>query len=271
MVLDGELTQEEAEVHPHRSILTRSVGVDLAVEVDEEEIAVEPGDRLLLCTDGLTGMIRDTQIARILAVEPDPQRAVERLIREANDAGGVDNITAVVIDLEEGDPGEGSERRSSAAVAPRPDPGPSGATDEVVHGEPAPGSVGRRSAGVTSRPAASARLPRLPWPRLAVWVGVGLGIVVVAFVGLRIYVDSQWYVGVSDGRVAVFRGVPAEVAGFELHHVVLETTIPAPEAEALALYRDLDSGITADSRGEADAIVRQIRLDVASAAGATSP
>jgi hypothetical protein len=82
-------------------------------------------------------------------------------------------------------------------------------------------------------------------------------------VGLRLYLDMQWFVGVSGGRVAIFRGVPAEVAGFELHSVVLETTIPAEEAESLALYRGLSEGITADDRDGADAIVEQIRQDVA--------
>ncbi len=91
----------------------------------------------------------------------------------------------------------------------------------------------------------------------------------LAFVGFRVYLDTQWYVGVSDGRVAIFRGIPAEVAGFELHHVVVQTTIPAEDAQALAYYRDLDQGITADDRTAADAIVEQIQSDLAQASGAT--
>jgi hypothetical protein len=77
-------------------------------------------------------------------------------------------------------------------------------------------------------------------------------------------------VGVSSGRVAVFRGVPAEVAGLDLHSVVEETTIPAEDAEALALYRELSDGITADDREGADEIVEQIRSDVTDAR-ASSP
>jgi hypothetical protein len=82
-------------------------------------------------------------------------------------------------------------------------------------------------------------------------------------VGLRVYLDTQWYVGVSGGHVAVFRGVPAEVGGFSLHSVVTETEISASDAESLALYRDLGDGITAEGRGGAEAIVAQIREDVA--------
>ena len=77
------------------------------------------------------------------------------------------------------------------------------------------------------------------------------------------YTDSQWYVGVSNGHVAVYRGVPSTVAGFRLHHVVVETSISAADVESLAVYRDLAAGITAASRPEAEAIVEQIRKDVA--------
>lgn len=111
------------------------------------------------------------------------------------------------------------------------------------------------------RPLAHAR-------RAIVWIAATLAIVVLAFVGFRVYLDTQWYVGVSDGRVAVFRGIPAEVAGFQLHHVVVETAIVAQDVQALALYRDLDEGITAGDRAEADAIVQQIRDDLAQMGGA---
>jgi hypothetical protein len=62
---------------------------------------------------------------------------------------------------------------------------------------------------------------------VGIWTGVTLAIVALGLVGLRLYLDTQWFVGVSNGRVAIFRGVPAEVGGFELHSVVVETSIPA--------------------------------------------
>src|SRR3990170_7552045 len=77
MVMDGELTEAEAEVHPHRSILTRSIGVDGNVDVDEIDLDAKPGDRLLLCSDGLTGMLPDAEIERILVQELDPNIAVQ--------------------------------------------------------------------------------------------------------------------------------------------------------------------------------------------------
>jgi protein phosphatase len=89
-----------------------------------------------------------------------------------------------------------------------------------------------------------------------------VALALVALVGLRLYLDTQWYVGVSDGHVAIFRGIPTEVAGFELHHVVVETTISAQKAESLVVYRDLGDGRTAEDREGASAIVEQIRQDV---------
>jgi protein phosphatase len=101
---------------------------------------------------------------------------------------------------------------------------------------------------------------------VGVRAGVAVAAVVLVAFAVRLYLDTQWFVGVSNGRVAIFRGVPAEVAGFHLSSVVVETSIPAEDAEALALYRDdLSDGITADDREGAEAIVEQIRTDVAQA------
>jgi serine/threonine protein phosphatase PrpC len=257
MVTEGEITEEEAETHPHRSILTRALGVDGAVAVDEGIVELRDGDRLLLCTDGLTGMVRDAEIEAVLKETPDPQEAVERLVRMANRAGGVDNITAVILDFAEGDPSAPANEREHH-----------GATE-----------AGARSAVPTSTPVEATDLsgvdrPMPPPPRdrsrvgrrVGIGAGITVAVVVLGVVALRLYLDTQWYVGVSNGRVAVFRGVPAEIAGLDLSSVVIETTIAAEEAEALAVYRDsLPEGITADDREGAEAIVEQIRVDVARA------
>lgn len=233
MVSEGEISEEEAETHPQRSVLTRALGVDTVVDVDEDTFQVRPGDRLLLCTDGLTSMVSEDQIGEVLRTVRDPQEAAERLVRMANEAGGVDNTTVVVLDFSEDDPAAAPDEqaRAGAAIAPAP--------------------AGRR-----------ARSPRLPTRRMLLWAGVVVAVAVVGLVGLRLYLDAQWYVGVSNGHVAIFRGIPTEVAGFELHHVVVETTIPAGQAESLAVYRDLGDGITAEDRERASAIVEQIRRDV---------
>jgi protein phosphatase len=249
MVQEGEITESEAETHPHRSILTRALGVEEGLLVDEAFVDLREGDRLLLCTDGLTAMVSDDRIREVLEGVRDPREAAERLVRAANEAGGIDNITVVVMDVA-GDGMTGSRETAGPTSVPAP---------PVRHDTvPAPGPPPSNAARSASR-AATAR-------RVGVRAGVAVAVIVLVALALRLYLDTQWFVGVSNGRVAIFRGVPAEVAGIHLGSVVVETTIPAQDAEALALYRDdLSEGITADDREGAEAIVEQIRTDVAQA------
>jgi PPM family protein phosphatase len=94
----GLLTPEQARKNPYRHVITRALGIDPELEVDSRTIEVRPDDAFLLCTDGLTEMVDDETIRRILE-DASAQEAAERLVREANDRGGVDNITVVVIQI----------------------------------------------------------------------------------------------------------------------------------------------------------------------------
>jgi PPM family protein phosphatase len=97
LVSHGVIRPEEARRHPHRHVVTNVLGGDEAgVRVDVQRASLEAGDRLLLCSDGLTDMLDDQRIAAILAKEPEPESACRSLVAEANEAGGKDNITAVV-------------------------------------------------------------------------------------------------------------------------------------------------------------------------------
>jgi len=213
--------------------------VDMFVDVDDDVVQVRSGDRLLLCTDGLTGMVSEDEIKEVLQDIADPAEAAERLVRAANEAGGVDNITVVILDFS--DDGRAQD-------------GP--AQDGLAQDGLAPVA---RAEGPAKEPPPRA----FPWKRMAIWVGAAVAVIVLGLVGLRAYLDTQWYVGVSEGSVAIYRGIPAEVAGFRLHHVVVETTIPADVAESFG--RDLDQGIIAEDREAANAIVEQIRSDVEAA------
>jgi protein phosphatase len=97
MLTAGRMTEEEAEVHPYRSVLTRVVGLETAIDVDVQTLDLAAGDRILLCSDGVTAMIDDTGIGAALA-ERDPERAAEALVAAANAAGGIDNISVVLVD-----------------------------------------------------------------------------------------------------------------------------------------------------------------------------
>jgi protein phosphatase len=95
----GILTAAEAESSSMQNVLLRALGTQSEVEVDIEQVALFPNDVLLLCSDGLTRMVIEAEIAGTLQAEPDPQKAAEKLINLANEGGGVDNITAIVVSL----------------------------------------------------------------------------------------------------------------------------------------------------------------------------
>jgi serine/threonine protein phosphatase PrpC len=92
----GALTPEQARTSPYRNVITRALGIDDEVKADFSEQMLQRDDRLLLCTDGLTGMIGDAEISRLLT-SGTPDEAVHKLLAAANDGGGLDNITAVVV------------------------------------------------------------------------------------------------------------------------------------------------------------------------------
>lgn len=229
MVKAGEITRSEAEVHPHRNVVTRSIGTEPEVPVDEQSVALLEGDRILLCSDGLTGMVTEDQIQAILETTDDPQEAADRLIRAANRAGGIDNITAVVLDVQEGSSEE-------AAAAPRPVSDRRGASPAARR------SV--RKAGVVAL--------------------IVVAVLALLGIGGRVYLHSQWYVGVSgDGYVAVFQGVPAKPLGIHLSSLQTEyKDLSATDIASFDIYKGLPSGITANSRTDAEAIVTQMRADV---------
>ncbi|MCL2324623.1 MAG: Stp1/IreP family PP2C-type Ser/Thr phosphatase [Actinomycetia bacterium] len=112
MLRSGHITSEEARVHPQRSVITRALGSDPELIVDRFEIDVLRGDRLLICSDGLTSMVDDEHITTILNARSDPHQAALDLIAAANKAGGTDNISVIVIDIDEDQPQSRTHRRS---------------------------------------------------------------------------------------------------------------------------------------------------------------
>ncbi len=197
MVRDGQLTPEQAAVHPQRSIITRALGIDAEVEVALYPVELQPGDRLMLCSDGLTTMVSADDIAAILRREGDPQRAARQLIDAANEAGGEDNVTAVVVDaLDEPSPAVAA----AAAVLDEPAAEPVVAdSDTAVEGEL---PVARRSRG--------RRIIRV-----LLWLLPIVLIVGIAFGAVGWYARRTFYVGLDRDRVTVYQGVNGGLLGWD--------------------------------------------------------
>ncbi len=143
LVRAGRLTEDEAVIHPHRSVITRVLGTEPVVEVDTTTARFAPGELLLVCSDGLTSMVRDDRILK-LATESEfnPDALAAALIGAANAAGGDDNVTVVVVSFEEGDPPL-RVRRSETAAPDAPSATPLAAAGGRRHGI---GAGGRASA-----------------------------------------------------------------------------------------------------------------------------
>src|SRR6476659_297681 len=224
MVEAGEISRDEADVHPHRNVLIRALGTEPKVDVEAMDLGLLEGDQILICSDGLTDMVTENQITAILDIaQGAPQDAADRLVRAANRAGGIDNITAIVLEVQAGEPEAGT-------VAPAPE--------------------------------ATASTPRkVPWRAITV-VLTAIVLLMVAYTVFRSYLDRQWYLGVSDGHVALYQGIPAEPFGIHLSHVDLDTGVDAASVEQLPSYPGLAEGITFDSRDEAMLTVAQMEADL---------
>ncbi len=272
LVRDGRLTPEQAAVHPQRSIITRALGVADGVEIDLYPLVLEPGDRVVLCSDGLSSMVRDPVIARIVRREPDPNRAAEALVDAANEAGGEDNITAVVIRA--GEPVEGASGAGPAAVPDGAEPGEGRGADAG----PEPGSAADGPAGPVHRavaePAAAAAPPRRhgrrrAWrfTRFAVPVLLIVGVAVAA-VGLYARRFNFFVKYDTAGHVTVYRGVPGGL--FLWSPTVERRTTLTGRALTPSARQDVADVRRFSSADEANDYVKRLRDDARARAAATS-
>lgn len=112
LVRDGQLSEEEARVHPQRNIVTRSLGIDLDVNADTGTVLAFTGDRFLLCSDGLSNEVSSEQMGAVLRRLADPSEAAAELVRLANESGGRDNITVVIVDVTD----DGGRAEAASAI-----------------------------------------------------------------------------------------------------------------------------------------------------------
>jgi protein phosphatase len=153
LIRSGQLTEEEASVHPHRAVITRALGTEPDVEVDTLTESVAPGDLYLLCSDGLTTMVSPEDVlSAAVSAEGDPERLAPTLVAAANDAGGEDNVTVVCFEVIEGTPEQtsdglpaptGFEERTEESAVPAASPSPYASLAEAPTTRHGPGHGSR--------------------------------------------------------------------------------------------------------------------------------
>ncbi|MFM8862931.1 MAG: Stp1/IreP family PP2C-type Ser/Thr phosphatase [Acidimicrobiia bacterium] len=243
MVRQGRLTEAEAAVHPQRNILTRALGLDGTVLVDSWEILPVVGDRYLVCSDGLFNEVDDNRIAATLRRLADPAEACRELVRLANEAGGRDNITCVVVDVVDDD---GRDLTVDPAVRNRSSP---------TGGDPVAPAVGSDASTSRRRRSGSSPRSKLTW-RVAAFVGA-VALVVLIALGFVWWTGTKtWFVGVNGEQVAIFHGKPGGVLWIQ-PTVAEDTELTVGDVPAARLL-DVQNGVEQPSLSSARAFVERL-------------
>jgi protein phosphatase len=270
LVREGRITEAEAEVHPQRNIVTRVLGVYPEVEIDMWPVDPVTGDRFVLCSDGLFNEVRADGITSVLRRLADPQEAASELVRLANEGGGRDNITVVVLDVV--DDGGVAEKASAALAG---EPSHVGAADDpagfsAARGdEPGPvtGAVEARAAPDEEPKAKRSSRPTFTWRTLA------FGALVVAVIGgavatIQWYGTSTYYVGFDGDEVAIFQGRPGGLLWIDPK---LEDGTGIERDEVPERYLDaLEGGSEQASLTQAKVYVSNIERDIIEEARTTT-
>ena len=250
MVQEGRISAEEAERHPQRSIITRALGADSDVSVDEITVALSEGDRILLCSDGLTSMIDAGTVHDVLERQSNLEAAVDELVELALDAGGEDNVTVVLIDVVE----DGAER-PAAAPARQDDVRREPTEPDAVPAPPAVDTgVHRVDIGADEDARSGGRRGR----GLLITLLVLLLLAGAAYAAARYTLANSYFVGADgSGRITIYRGIPEEVAGVTLKESEEQTDVAVDDLPAF-LQGDVEQGIKANSLDDARDKVRSL-------------
>ena len=264
----GRITADEIATHPHRSVITRAVGVANDVEVDGLRLGLRDGDRIVLCSDGLSGVVTDDVIARTVREQP-PERAVDLLIDAANAAGGPDNVTVVIISVD-GGAGRADDPDATAAIPNvvriRTDETPRSGDDwasrysDLGHAR-TPGLQPSMRGGTTRR--TRERLLGGTFDRIALRMVIAVIATVLLVTGLvlgaRLIVDRAYLVGVSDDQIVIYRGFDVQLGPIDLKRIHERPGVLLEEVPP-ALRPVYEAGRPAADLGDARRIVRNIPL-----------
>ncbi len=265
----GEITPDEALRHPRRNLLNRAVDGIHPVSADLSVREARTGDRFLLCTDGLSGVVSDERIAAVLLEVADRTAAVSRLVDMALEAGAPDNVTVVVADVIDADNGDldgrpvvvgaAGEPQNRARLPHVPWPEDEQPDPEEVSPPPPPPA--------TEVPAPESIEPepeqRSVWlkPALIV-IAAAVGVLAIVGVSLTWWISQQWYVAESGGYVAIYRGVEGNLGPVPLQRVDEITDLPVNQLPSYDLGQ-LESGIETTTRAGAEEIVADLRRQAA--------
>jgi PPM family protein phosphatase len=260
LVDEGRVSPEEASSHPQRSLLTRALdGRDIDPEYSVRQVL--KGDRYLICSDGLSGVVSADTIGQTMRELADPQACVERLVQLALRGGGPDNITVVIADATDADIVEQAPIVGGAAAIDR---GNNTVADSST-------SAARAAALQAPRPAQpqpetdySEPEPKGHPVRATLLVLVLLGVLGGGlWLGYQ-YTQKQYYVGATEaGQLAIFRGVPGEIAGLDLSSVN-ETSPSRLDDLTVVAQERVKQGIHADDRPDAQRMIDELTDDVPS-------
>lgn len=263
LIDSGRITEEEAHDHPRRSVLMRVLGdVDASPELDTAVLDLEEGDRWMLCSDGLTGVVYTERLKPFLVEAETADDAADTLVQASLTGGAPDNVTVVVVDITADEPEKISELVGSAAgpMAVKPPEAKLIPTPNLKP-RPKPKKLPVSTGGMSVPPTAlTAQLDAVKAKRIrrrAVLIGslilvVG-AIVIAAILGYR-WSQTQFYVGSDTDSVVIYQGIPEDVAGMDLSHVYVDTDIPL---ESLTAYQQqqIKNGIPFGSYNEAQSLV----------------
>ncbi|HET6687147.1 MAG TPA: protein phosphatase 2C domain-containing protein [Jiangellaceae bacterium] len=274
LVDEGRITADEAKVHPARAMILRALQGDGDPDVDLEMIEVRGGDRLLVCSDGLSGVVRDTTLRDTLVQHEELAEAAEALVGLALKGGAPDNITCVVADVIDTDaPPSPDDTAEVFLVGAASGEGPQAHPERRARRGPGAAMRGllgssdsaRRSTDEVHDDEELRYAPQPPrrfrWLRRLAVLAV---IAAVAWAGIRLaddYVNDQYYVGDQAGEVAIFRGVSQEVGPLRLSSVH-EIAPDLPIGALPTLYRNrVTDTIPAADLPEAEQIVDSLRRE----------
>lgn len=233
LVKSGDLTRAEAAEHPQKNLITRALGAEESITTDTSTMTVKADDRFLLCSDGLSDMVKEARIKEVLADERDPEPAARRLLSDALEAGGSDNITIVVIDVRD----RGEKNRDGSRGTREMQAVGRSATGAAAAGAAAPSAFAGTRRGKRSRNPQKSRGSGIGRLLGGLVRGVAvLAVLALAVTPVYLWGSSRFFLDADGGEIVAYRGLPYTVAGTPLNEEWRRTGLTIEEVEPP--YRD---------------------------------